>query len=736
MNRTEETLEEALKRYFGFDSFKGMQKEVMESVMDGHDTFVIMPTGGGKSLCYQLPALLKDGTAIVISPLIALMKNQVDSIRSFGSDDSIAHFLNSSLNKTEATKVKQDVTDGKTKMLYLAPESLNKEENLAFLKSVTISFVAVDEAHCISEWGHDFRPEYRRIKEMIKGIDQSIPVMALTATATPKVQSDIQKNLAMADAKVFKASFNRPNLFYEVRPKIDAIKQVIRYVKENPGKSGIIYCLSRKRVEEIAETLQVNGIKALPYHAGFDANTRSRNQDMFLMEDVDVIVATIAFGMGIDKPDVRFVMHFDIPKSLEGYYQETGRAGRDGGEGKCIAFYDYKDVEKLEKFMHGKPVAEQEVGRQLLDEVVSYAETAVSRRKFLLNYFGEEWDEVNGEGAMMDDNQVNPKEEVEFIDNMKMLFQVIQRVKERFKAKHIVNILVGNNTSEISTYRHNNLDIFGIGKETDAKLWMAAIRQAIVQGYIYKDVETYGLIKISDKGKDFISNPPNSFKIYKDHDYVSQIKDSADVVVNSKASGTPMHEQLMRRLKELRKRISKEKNVPPFVIFQDPSLQDMANQYPITIDELKNIQGVGSGKALKFGKPFIELIASYVEENEIERPQDMVVKSVVNKSGTKVYIIQGIDRKIPLNEIAKTKGMDFDDLLTDLEHIVDSGTRLNIDYYINEEIDEDKQDEVHDYFMEAETAGIDEALEELGPDDYTIEELRLLRIKFMSEIAN
>lgn len=736
MNTTEETLEEALKRYFGFDSFKGMQKEVMESVMDGHDTFVIMPTGGGKSLCYQLPALLKDGTAIVISPLIALMKNQVDSIRSFGSDDSIAHFLNSSLNKTEATKVKQDVTDGKTKMLYLAPESLNKEENLAFLKSVTISFVAVDEAHCISEWGHDFRPEYRRIKEMIKGIDQSIPVMALTATATPKVQSDIQKNLAMADAKVFKASFNRPNLFYEVRPKIDAIKQVIRYVKENPGKSGIIYCLSRKRVEEIAETLQVNGIKALPYHAGFDANTRSRNQDMFLMEDVDVIVATIAFGMGIDKPDVRFVMHFDIPKSLEGYYQETGRAGRDGGEGKCIAFYDYKDVEKLEKFMHGKPVAEQDVGRQLLDEVVSYAETAVSRRKFLLNYFGEEWDEVNGEGAMMDDNQVNPKEEVEFIDNMKVLFQVIQRVKERFKAKHIVNILVGNNTSEISTYRHNNLDIFGIGKETDAKLWMAAIRQAIVQGYIYKDVETYGLIKISDKGKDFISNPPNSFKIYKDHDYVSQIKDSEDVVVNSKASGTAMDEELMRRLKELRKRISKEKNVPPFVIFQDPSLQDMANQYPITIDELKNIQGVGSGKALKFGKPFIELIASYVEENEIERPQDMVVKSVVNKSGTKVYIIQGIDRKIPLNEIAKTKGMDFDDLLTDLEHIVDSGTRLNIDYYINEEIDEDKQDEVHDYFMEAETAGIDEALEELGPDDYTIEELRLLRIKFMSEIAN
>ncbi|GAB5539297.1 MAG: hypothetical protein Salg2KO_14000 [Salibacteraceae bacterium] len=513
MDTMEMTLDEALKKYFGFDSFKGMQKEVMTSVMEGHDTFVIMPTGGGKSLCYQLPALMKEGTAIVISPLIALMKNQVDSIRSFGSDDSIAHFLNSSLNKTEATQVKLDVTEGRTKMLYLAPESLNKEENLAFLKSVTISFVAVDEAHCISEWGHDFRPEYRRIKEMIKGIDQSIPVMALTATATPKVQSDIQKNLAMTDAKVYKASFNRPNLFYEVRPKIDAVKQVIRYVKENPGKSGIIYCLSRKRVEEIAETLQVNGIKALPYHAGFDANTRSRNQDMFLMEDVDVIVATIAFGMGIDKPDVRFVMHFDIPKSLEGYYQETGRAGRDGGEGKCIAFYDYKDVEKLEKFMHGKPVAEQEVGRQLLDEVVSYAETAISRRKFLLNYFGEEWDEVNGEGAMMDDNQVNPKEKVEFIEEMKTLFMVIQRVKERFKAKHIVNILVGNNTSEISTYRHNDLDIFGIGKETDAKMWMAAIRQAVVQGYIYKDVETYGLLKIADKGKAFIANPPKSFII-------------------------------------------------------------------------------------------------------------------------------------------------------------------------------------------------------------------------------
>jgi ATP-dependent DNA helicase RecQ len=730
------SLDEALKEFFGFDSFKGMQRDVVQSVLDGKDTFVIMPTGGGKSLCYQLPALIEDGTAIVISPLIALMKNQVDSIRSFGSNDNIAHFLNSSLNKTEITQVKSDVTNGFTKMLYLAPESLNKQENLDFLKSVKISFVAVDEAHCISEWGHDFRPEYRRIKEMIKGIDATIPVMALTATATPKVQSDIQKNLAMTDAKVFKASFNRPNLFYEVRPKIEPEKQLIRYIKEHEGKSGIIYCLSRKKVEEIAETLQVNGIKALPYHAGFDANTRSRHQDMFLMEDVDVIVATIAFGMGIDKPDVRFVVHYDIPKSLEGYYQETGRAGRDGGEGRCIAFYDYKDVEKLEKFMNGKPIAEQEVGRQLLDEVVSYAETAISRRKLLLNYFGESWDEINGDGANMDDNSVNPKEAVEFISEMKVLFKAVKGMKERFKSKHIINVLVGNNTSEVSTYRHNTSELFGIGKETDPKMWMAALRQAIVKGYLLKDIETYGVLKITEKGRDFMTNPPDSFIIHKDHDYISQLKNAEDVTVNPKSSGAAMDEVLLKLLKELRKKISKQKNVPPFVVFQDPSLQDMANHYPITIDELKNIQGVGSGKAIKFGKPFIELISNYVDENEIERTQDMVVKSVVNKSGRKVYIIQGIDRKIPLNDIAKTKGMEFDELLEELEHIVDSGTRLNIDYYINDEIDEDKQEEVHDYFMEAESSDIEEALDELGGDDYTPEELRLLRIKFMSEIAN
>jgi ATP-dependent DNA helicase RecQ len=737
MNTKEITLEEALKEHFGFDSFKGMQREVIVSLMAGNDTFAIMPTGGGKSLCYQLPALMKEGTAIIISPLIALMKNQVDSIRSYGSEDNIAHFLNSSLNKTEITQVKEDVTNGSTKMLYLAPESLNKEENLEFLKSVTISFVAVDEAHCISEWGHDFRPEYRRIKEMIKGIDQEIPLMALTATATPKVQSDIQKNLGMNDASVFKASFNRPNLFYEVRPKIDPIKQLIRFVKEREGKSGIIYCLSRKKVEEVASSLQVNGIKALPYHAGFDAKTRSSHQDQFLMEDVDVIVATIAFGMGIDKPDVRFVVHYDMPKSLEGYYQETGRAGRDGGEGVCVALYDHKDIEKLEKFMNGKPVAEQEVGKQLLEEVVSYAETAVSRRKFLLNYFGEEWDEVNGEGANMDDNSVNPKEKIEFVDNMLVLFKVIDTIKQRFKSKHIVNVLVGNNTSEVSTYRHNQSDVFEIGKDREAKFWMAAIRQALVEGLLYKDIENYGLVKISERGREFMSNPPESYSIYKDHDYTSEIEKGNDLVMSGKTGGSSvMDEELMKLLKDLTKKISKEKNVPPFVVFQEPSLEDMANQYPITMDELKNIQGVGSGKALKFGKPFIDLIQNYVEENGIERPQDMVVKSIVNKSGTKVYIIQSIDRKIPLEDIAKAKGMSFDELLEELEHIIDSGTKVNIDYYINDVVDEDRLEEVYDYFMEAESPDIDAALEELDDEDYTSEELRIIRIKFMSEVAN
>jgi ATP-dependent DNA helicase RecQ len=736
MHTPDLTLDSALKEHFGFDAFKGMQRQVIESIMSGQDTFAIMPTGGGKSLCYQLPALMQDGTAIIISPLIALMKNQVDSIRSYGSNDNVAHFLNSSLNKTEITQVKEDVTNGNTKMLYLAPESLNKEENLDFLKSVKISFVAVDEAHCISEWGHDFRPEYRRIKEMIKGMNQDIPVMALTATATPKVQSDIQKNLGMNDASVFKASFNRPNLFYEVRPKVDPMKQIIRFIKENAGKSGIIYCLSRKKVEEIASTLQVNGINALPYHAGFDANTRSRHQDAFLMEDCEVIVATIAFGMGIDKPDVRFVFHYDMPKSLEGYYQETGRAGRDGGEGRCIAFYDYRDIEKLEKFMNGKPVAEQEVGKQLLEEVVSYAETAISRRKFLLNYFGETWDENNGEGARMDDNSVNPKPKIEFKTKMITLLNLIDTVKQRFKAKHLVNILVGKNTSEVTTYRHNNLKEFGIGKETDEKLWMAALRQALVQGLLYKDIENYGLIKISDAGRQFMENPPENYHIHKDHDFTDEIAQGEDIMMNNRSGGSVMDETLFSMLKDLRKKISKQKNVPPFVVFQDPSLQDMANQYPITLDELKNIQGVGQGKAMKFGKPFVDLITNYVNENGIERPQDMVVKSVVNKSGKKVYIIQSIDRKIPLEDIASAKGMEFDELLEELEHIVDSGTKVNIDYYIDEVVDEDRLEEVFEYFMEAETPDIDAALEELGSSDYTSEELRLIRIKFMSEVAN
>lgn len=730
------TLESSLKDFFGFDQFKGMQKPVIESLMSGQDTFVIMPTGGGKSLCYQLPALLKDGTAIIISPLIALMKNQVDSIRSFGTDDGIAHFLNSSLNKTESTRVKQDVTDGRTKLLYLAPESLTKAENLEFLKGITISFVAVDEAHCISEWGHDFRPEYRRIKEMVKGISSEIPVMALTATATPKVQHDIQKNLGMLDAQVFKASFNRPNLFYEVKPKVEPMRQVITYIKENEGKSGIIYCLSRKKVEEIASTLQVNGIKALPYHAGFDANTRSRNQDAFLMEDTDVIVATIAFGMGIDKPDVRFVMHYDMPKSLEGYYQETGRAGRDGGEGRCIAYYDYKDIEKLDKFMHGKPLAEQEVGRQLLEEVVSYAETAISRRKFLLNYFGEEWDEKTGEGANMDDNLVNPKEKVEFLDNAMKLFNLIKVVKERSKAKHLVDILVGKNTSDVSTNRYNLLAEYGSGKDTEPRLWMALIRQAIVNGMLYKDIESYGLVKFTDSGREFLSNPPKTFSIFKDHDYDSEVDRIADAGSTSKGSETAMDENLFKLLKDLRKKMAQQKGVPPFVVFQDPSLQDMANQYPITIDELKNIQGVGSGKAIKYGKPFIELVSKYVDENDIERPQDMVVKSVVNKSGRKVYIIQSIDRKIPLDDIASSKGMKFDELIEEMEHIIDSGTKLNINYYLDDAIDEDRLEEVCEYFMEAESPDIQLALDELGEDEYSPEEVRLVRIKFMSDHAN
>ncbi len=725
-----EDLKGALKKYFGFDSFKGDQEQIIRSVLEGHDTFVIMPTGGGKSLTYQLPALISEGTAIVISPLIALMKNQVDAMRGFLTNEGVAHFLNSSLSKSEIKKVKEDLRSGTTKILFVAPESLNKQENIYLFSSLKISFVAVDEAHCISEWGHDFRPEYRRIREMIKVIDDKIAIMALTATATPKVQQDIIKNLGMSKANIFKASFNRPNLFYEVRPKIQPEKQIIKYIKENPGKSGIIYCLSRKSVEQLAETLQVNGIKALPYHAGMEASRRAKYQDMFLMEDVDVIVATIAFGMGIDKPDVRFVIHYDMPKSLEGYYQETGRAGRDGGEGVCIAFYSYKDIERLEKFMAGKPVAEQEVGRQLLSEVVTYAETAISRRKFLLHYFGEEWDEETGEGRMMDDNMVRPKESVEAGKEMAHLLKVIKAVKEQFKVKVVLNFLLGKESADIKANRLNAHELFGSGKDKDEKFWMAAIRQGIVAGLIGKKIEDYGTLHLTDKGKAFLENP-GSFTLYKDHDYDELMKDS-DVVVTR--GGSAGDENLLKLLKDLRKSIAKERSLPPYVIFQDPSLQDMATQYPVTMEELNNIIGVGSGKAMKYGKPFIELIARYVEENEIERPQDMVVKSVANKSSQKIAIIQGIDRKVPLADLARARGLTDEEFVKELENIVYSGTKLNIDYYIDEVLDEEHQEEIIEYFMEAETDSIEDAMEEFE-DDYTEEELRLMRIKFLSKYA-
>ena len=726
-------IQESLKSFFGFNSFKGNQEEIIQSVLNGEDTFVIMPTGGGKSMCYQLPAIMSEGTAIIISPLIALMKNQVDAIRNFSNEDGIAHFLNSSLNKTETRKVKEDIISGKTKMLYVAPESLSKQENIDFFRGITVPFVAVDEAHCISEWGHDFRPEYRRIKEMIMAIDENTPIMALTATATPKVQQDIIKNLGMKDSDVYKASFNRPNLFYEVRVKKDAVKHIITYIKANAGKSGIIYCLSRKKVEEIAETLKVNGIKALPYHAGFDSNKRARHQDMFLMEDTDVIVATIAFGMGIDKPDVRFVMHYDIPKSLEGYYQETGRAGRDGGEGRCIAYYDYKDIEKLEKFMQGKPVAEQEVGKQLLEEVVAYAETGISRRKFLLNYFGEEFDEVTGEGAGLDDNTANPKEKLDATEEITQLLKVVFSLKEQFKGKYLTKFLSGTKTTEVKTYKHDSLELFGIGSDHDEKYWMALVRQAIIGKFLNKEIESYGILKMTAKGFDFIKNP-TAFHIYKDHDYETfGIDDSILGIGKGGASADPV---LFGLLKDLRKKIADTKKVPPFIIFQDPSLEDMATQYPITPEEMVNIIGVGQGKAMKFGTPFLTTINKYVDENDIIRPNDMVVKSVVNKSGKKVYIIQSIDRKRPLEDIASAKGFLFSDLITEIEHIVDSGTKVNLDYYINENIDEDKQEEVFDYFHEAESDSVEDALEELGPDDYTEEEVRLMRIKFLSELGN
>lgn len=723
----------ALKHYFGFGKFKGLQEDVIKSIINNQNTFVIMPTGGGKSLCYQLPALVKDGTAIVISPLIALMKNQVDAIRGISSNNGIAHVLNSSLTKTEVKQVMQDIKSGITKLLYVAPESLTKEDYIEFLRTIQISFVAVDEAHCISEWGHDFRPEYRNIRAIIKRLGDDIPIIGLTATATPKVQEDILKNLGMTDAKTFKASFNRPNLYYEVRPKtknVDA--DIIRFIKQNPGKSGIIYCLSRKRVEELAQVLQVNGISAVPYHAGLDAKTRAKHQDMFLMEDVDVVVATIAFGMGIDKPDVRFVIHHDIPKSIESYYQETGRAGRDGGEGHCLAFYSYKDVEKLEKFMSGKPVAEQEIGHALLQEIVAYAETSMSRRKFILHYFGEEFDEVNGEGAEMDDNVRHPKKKHEAQEDVVTLLKVIQNTKEIYKGKEVVNTLLGKVNALIKSHRTDEQPFFGIGKSKDDKYWMALLRQVLVAGLLKKDIETYGVLFLSPEGKNFISNP-ESFYMTEDHTY--EETDDDTIVTAGKGGGGVADEVLLGMLKDLRKRVAKKLEVPPFAVFQDPSLEDMALKYPINIEELTNVHGVGDGKAKKYGKDFVQLIARYVQENEITRPDDLVVKSTGANSALKLYIIQSVDRKLPLDDIAAAKGLEMSDFIKEMEQIVYSGTKLNIDYWIDEILDEDQQEELYEYFLEAETDKISNAIEEFD-GDYEDDEIRLYRIKFISEVAN
>jgi len=715
-----------LKKHFGFDKFKGEQEAVIRCILSGRDTFVLMPTGGGKSLCYQLPSIIQEGTAIVISPLIALMKNQVDAMRNFSSEDGVAHFLNSSLTKQQIVQVKEDIVSGKTKLLYVAPESLTKDENILFLKNVPISFYAIDEAHCISEWGHDFRPEYRRIRPIIEEIGRA-PIIALTATATPKVQHDIQKNLGVLDADIFKSSFFRPNLYYEVRPKVDATKQIIRFIKGNPNKSGIIYCLSRKKVEELSETLVVNGIKALPYHAGMDSLTRSGNQDKFLMEDVDVIVATIAFGMGIDKPDVRYVIHYDIPKSLEGYYQETGRAGRDGGEGRCIAYYSFKDIQKLEKFMQGKPVAEQEIGKQLLLETVAYAESSVCRPKQLLNYFGETLDEPCDNC----DNCLNPKQQYEGKRAIQTVLKTILALVEGYKAEHIAKVIAGESNAAIKSYKHHLVDIFGCGADNDSRYWNSVIRQALIAHLLEKDIENYGLLKLSPKGFDYLDHP-YSIMLTKDHDY-EQIDEEMG---NAQAGSGAVDPQLFSLLKDLRKKISKKHNLPPFVIFQDTSLEDMAIQYPITMDELKQIAGVGSGKALRYGKDFISLIKKYVDENEIDRPQDMVVKSVINKSGIKVFIIKSIDRKLPLPDIAEAKQLEMDELLSEIEAIVNSGTKLNIDYYIDQVLDLDHQEEVFEYFREAESGSIEDALLVLGEDEYTEDEVRLMRIKFMSELGN
>ena len=728
----EYSLHELLKNIFGFENFKGNQEAIIKSVLSGNDTFVIMPTGGGKSMCYQLPALIKKGTTIIISPLIALMKNQVDSIRSFGAEQGIAHFLNSSLSKTEIAQVKKDLTLEKTKLLYVAPESLTKLENIDFLKTIDISFYAIDEAHCISEWGHDFRPEYRRLRPIIDAIGKKVPVIALTATATLKVQQDIQKNLDILDANIFKSSFDRPNMYYEIRQKNkDVIKEIIKYIKYNSGKSGIVYCLSRKKVEELAETLQINNIKALPYHAGLDSVTRRTNQDKFLMEDVDIIVATIAFGMGIDKPDIRFVIHHDIPKSIEGYYQETGRGGRDDGEGNCITFYSYDDIQKLEKFMKGKPVAEQEIAKELLLETVAYAESSVCRHKLLLHYFGEIYTKDNC-GAC--DNCLHPKTKFEGKDYIKLVLETVLSVKQLFKAKHIINILIGKNTATLKSFKHNKLPEFGKGMEKDERFWNAVIRQSLIQRLLVKDIDNYGLLKITPEGKKFLKKP-YSIMLVQDHDYENPDEEDFFAEAGSHKTSTT-DKTLFALLKDLRKDISRKEKLPPFVIFQDPSLEDMATQYPITLDEMKQITGVGAGKAKKYSKPFIGLIEQYVEENEIIRPMDMVVKSVVNKSGLKVYIIQSIDRKLPLEDIAFTKSITIDELLTEIERIVSSGTKIDINYYISEYVDEYHQEEIFEYFREAESDSVQEALEELGEGEFNEEEIRLIRIKFISEIGN
>ena len=733
MSIAEIDLHVALKKYFGFSEFKGLQEGVIKKVVAGDNTFVIMPTGGGKSLCYQLPALIKEGTAIVVSPLIALMKNQVDAIRAVSEHEGVAHVLNSSLNKTEVKRVKDDIVSGITKLLYVAPESLTKDEYVDFLRTVKISFMAVDEAHCISEWGHDFRPEYRNLKHIIKRIGDDIPIVGLTATATPKVQEDILKSLGMPDAFTFKDSFNRPNLYYEVRPKTKSVDaDIIRFVKQNEGKSGIIYCLSRKRVESLAQVLQVNGIKAVPYHAGLDAKTRVKHQDMFLMEDTDVVVATIAFGMGIDKPDVRFVIHHDIPKSIESYYQETGRAGRDGGEGHCLAFYAYKDIEKLEKFMSGKPVAEQEIGHALLQEVVAFAETSISRRKFILHYFGEEFDNETGEGGDLDDNVRYPKKQVEAKGDVVIILETVYKTNEKYKSKDLVQVLIGKSNALISSHKTDEQPFFGIGKQKDARYWMALIRQVLVAGYLKKDIETYGVLRLSDQGRDFMSKP-QSFLMAEDHVFDETTNDS--IITNLKGGGAVADDKLMKMLKDLRKRNAKKLGVPPFVIFQDPSLEDMALKYPITIDELSNVHGIGESKAKKYGKDFVAMIADYVEENDILRPDDMVVKSTGTNSAIKLYIIQNVDRKLPLSDIASSKGMEMPAFIKEMESIVFSGTKLNINYWIDDILDEEQQEEIHDYFMESESDKIDDAIEEFD-GDYDDEELRLYRIKFMSEVAN